>query len=313
MVLTLAALGAAGCTSSLTSAPPARTGTASAVPVATQAAMPAGLDAFRNCRQALAGLRHATTASVTAYGLPDDSGRLYQGSRFAMAASGAASADAAALPGSAAGSATPAYSGTNVAVSGVDEPDMVKTDGHRIVMIEGNVLVVVDAATREVTGTLRLGSLAAGGYLSPGGVSGMARAGLAWPPSGSSNLLLSGDHALVLGSSYGAVPGAGPSQPGYVTRVLLVDLPASGAPRVVSAYAISGQYVDARMVGSVARVITQSAPRVVFPAVAAGASQARTLAANRVTVGRACAPGCRFTPPRRLAARRPAARCPARR
>jgi hypothetical protein len=249
--------------------------------------MPAGLDAFRSCRQALAGLRHATSASVTAYGLPDDSGGLRQGPQFAMAASGAASAGAAALPGSAAGSATPAYSATNVAVSGVDEPDMVKTDGHRIVMIEGNALIVVDAATRKVTGTLRLGSLAAGGYLSPGGVSGMAHAGPALPFYGSSNLLLSGDHALVLGSSYGAVPGAGPSQPGYVTRLLLVDLSASGAPRVVSAYAISGQYVDARMVGSVARVITRTAPRVVFPALPAGASQARTLAANRVTVGRA--------------------------
>jgi uncharacterized secreted protein with C-terminal beta-propeller domain len=287
-VLTLAALGAAGCTSSLTSAPSARTGTASTVPVAARAAMPAGLDAFRSCRQALAGLRHATSASVTAYGLPDDSGGLYQGPQFAMAASDAASAGAAALPGSASGSATPAYSGTNVAVSGVDEPDLVKTDGHRIVMIEGNVLTVVDAATRKVTGTLRLGSLAAGGYLSPGGTPGMAHAGPAFLPLyGSSNLLLSGDHALVLGRSYGAVPGARPSQPGYVTRLLLVDLPPSSAPRVISAYTISGQYVDARMVGSVARVITQTAPRVVFPGLPAGASQARTLAANRATVGRA--------------------------
>ena len=48
------------------------------------------------------------------------------------------------------------YSGTNTHEAGVDEPDVVKTDGRRIVTITQGVLQVVDPATKEVTGTLDL-------------------------------------------------------------------------------------------------------------------------------------------------------------
>jgi hypothetical protein len=171
-----------------------------------------------------------------------------------------------------------------VAVAGVDEPDLVKTDGRRIVAVEGSRLVVIDAASRRVTGTLGLGG--GSGYMPPGVATGPAFAEPGFLP-GSATLLLSGDHALVLEGSFGAVPGTRPSSSGYVTRMLLVSLPAAGAPTVISAYTISGQYVDARMVGPVVRVITRTAPRVLFPVLPAGASQARMLAANRTAIGRA--------------------------
>src|SRR5205085_5691202 len=70
--------------------------------------------------------------------------------------------------------AAPDHSGTNTHEAGVDEPDLVKTDGKRIVTMSGDILRVIDAASRRVTGTLALGDLA------------------------EANLLLSGDHALVL-------------------------------------------------------------------------------------------------------------------
>jgi hypothetical protein len=151
----------------------------------------------------------------------------------------------------------------------VDEPDLVKTDGRRIVTINGGVLRVVDAQTGQLTGALDLSS---------GGQYGN------WTPA---SLLLAGDHALVLlsptfyetggqavspgGIGSGAVipagPGLaqGPASPGAALpiegpRLVLVDL-STATPQVISQYTIDGSLVDARQVGSVARVVIQSAPR----------------------------------------------------
>ena len=62
----------------------------------------------------------------------------------------------------------------------MDEPDLVKTDGQRIVTISGGVLRVVDAQTHQLTGAIDLSS---GGQLA------------GWTPT---SLLLAGNHALVL-------------------------------------------------------------------------------------------------------------------
>ena len=168
------------------------------------------------------------------------------------------------------GAATPgSYSGTNTATLGVDEPDLVKTDGRRIVTISGGALRVVDAQTEQLTGVLDLSS-------------GSQMGG--WTPA---SLLLAGNHALVLfsptlypiggpvaspgGIGSAAVSSAGPVQsqgsasPGSAMpiegpRMVLVDL-STGMPRIISQYTMDGSLVDARKVGSVARVVVQSAPR----------------------------------------------------
>jgi hypothetical protein len=54
------------------------------------------------------------------------------------------------------------YSTTNVQVDGVDEPDIVKTDGDRIIAITGEMLHYIDIAGDGVTGTKR-GSVALNG------------------------------------------------------------------------------------------------------------------------------------------------------
>ena len=204
---------------------------------------------------------------------------------MALPENAAAGAPAAAASGAvaAAGTGAPAFSGTNTYVPGVDEPDLVKTDGQRIITLSGNTLEVVDAASRRVTGRLDL---------SPYGMA-----------AGAANLLLSGDHALVLADGTGmaggptaprasAEPGAGTGAAGemnasalYGPRLLLVDL--AGQPRVLSSYSIEGSLVDARQVGSVVRVVTGSAPQIVFPAPAAGASGAALTAANRAVIAKA--------------------------
>ena len=52
----------------------------------------------------------------------------------------------------AAGGAAPDFSGTNVQELGVDEPDVLKTDGRRIFVVTDQTLRVVDVASGSVTG-----------------------------------------------------------------------------------------------------------------------------------------------------------------
>jgi hypothetical protein len=239
---------------------------------ARPAAIKASLTAFRSCSDALAALRGAAEASVTPYGMPALAGASSR-EGVAYAAPGIARAPEAAAPpnaastagGAASGPAATAYSGTNDYTAGVDEPDMVKTDGRRIVTVSGSTLEVIDAATRQVTSTLDL-SFAGVQYGQP-------------------NLLLSGDHVLVISASAGEAGPASTAAPQYGPKFILVDL--TGQPRVQASYAISGNLVDTRLTGSIVRVVTDSAPHIVFPDVPGGTSDAERAAAYRVAAGQA--------------------------
>jgi hypothetical protein len=191
------------------------------------------------------------------------------GAAAGQAAAGAAPADGIAAPG--------AYSGTNAATAGVDEPDLVKTDGRRIVTVIGGILRVVDAQTMQLTGVLDL---------SP------------WEGSYGAaplNLLLTGDHALVLIGEGDPLPRAplpeaapgteSPSAQITGPQLVLIDLSAA-TPRILSEYTIDGALVDARQVGSVARVVVHSAPRVYLPA-GVGLSGQSSLTEDRAVIGHA--------------------------
>jgi hypothetical protein len=248
---------------------------------------------FASCGDALRNLQTAARNAVTA--------------EFAAASRSPGGADGPAAPGSAAGQAAPAgaagesgaaagqagadssagaadgiaapgaYSGTNTATAGVDEPDLVKTDGRRIVTVIGGVLRVVDAQTMQLTGILDLSP-----WEGPDGAAAV-------------NLLLAGDHALVLIGQGDPLPGVPlpevapgtESRPAQITgpELVLIDLSAA-TPRVLSEYTIDGALVDARQVGSVARVIIHSAPRVYLPA-GAGLSGQDSLSADRAVIGHA--------------------------
>lgn len=115
---------------------------------------PARLASFHGCGEELAALRKAAEASVGPYGLPGLASSV-NGMAYPVAAAAGAGV-AAAAPAAAVPAAAPAYSGTNDYVAGVDEPDLVKTDGRRIVTVANGVLEVIDAASRTVTGRLDL-------------------------------------------------------------------------------------------------------------------------------------------------------------
>ncbi|MEU8200213.1 beta-propeller domain-containing protein [Streptosporangium sp. NPDC049046] len=191
------------------------------------------LVSYRGCDDMLAGLRAATAENVGPWGIG--------GPAVMYAEARSLASDAAAKSGSGA----PEHSTTNTHEAGVDEPDLVKTDGERVVVVNRGVLRVVDAATRKVTGTLRL-----------------VDAEQAWVPA---DLLVSGDRALVLFSGGGIIPYGATAKraasPG--PRYVLVDL--SGKPKVIGSLTPDGAHVDARMVGSTVRVVVRSQPRIEFP------------------------------------------------
>ncbi|MER7459040.1 beta-propeller domain-containing protein [Micromonospora sp. NPDC126480] len=226
------------------------------------------LVSFDSCADALAALRTAAAAHVGPWGFGDGRFGMPNVRREAIAQSAtAARADTSA----------PGHSTTNVQERGVDEPDVVKTDGRRIVTVTGGVLRVVDPASRQVTGRLDLTA---------------SRSGKGWSQH---DLLLHGDRALVLtedvelGLRRPAVtrPGFLPDGPPHDrtgSRLVLVDL--AGAPRVLGTYRIEGRTVDARQTGGTARVVVRSAAQVPFPELPGAEDAART-AANRAAVAAA--------------------------
>ncbi|MCK2215169.1 beta-propeller domain-containing protein [Actinomadura sp. ATCC 31491] len=211
------------------------------------------LVAYTSCDDLLAGLREHTARNVSAYGL---------GNVFPMAM---AREDTASV---AKAESTPEHSTTNVHEAGVDEPDLVKTDGDRVVTVTNGTLRVVDTATREVTGSLDL-------------TEGDQRF---YAPA---DLLLSGDRALVLFRGYGDVMVKTTGLvPAGDTRYVLVDL-AGARPKVIGTVKPQGTYVDARMVGSTVRIVTRSQPEIEFPQPGEKSTEADLLKANQETVRRA--------------------------
>jgi len=186
----------------------------------------------------------------------------------------------------------------------VDEPDLVKTDGRRIVSLAGGTLRVVDAASKTVTGSLRLSDQPM--------------------MAGEADLLLSGDRALVIPNQVfgiaedGIAPGtpippippipptpqgkpadpqtpqsspsspskpADPPQPISGPELILVDL--AGTPKELARFTIEGRYIDARMVGDTVRVVTASSPQLNFITPNQPGDERNAMRANREIVAKA--------------------------
>ncbi|MFC4535107.1 beta-propeller domain-containing protein [Sphaerisporangium dianthi] len=192
------------------------------------------LVAYSGCDDMLASLREATAKNVGPWGIGP--GQIFTAT--GRSSDARATADAK--------SAVPSHSTTNVHEAGVDEPDLVKTDGERIIIYARGVLRVVDAASQKVTGSLRL-----------------VPADQGWAPG---DLLVHGDRALVLFSGGGMVPfGAMDRRSARADftgpEYMLVDL---AAMKILGSIATSGSHVDARMVGSTVRVVVRSQPEIDF-------------------------------------------------
>jgi beta propeller domain-containing protein len=209
------------------------------------------LVAFDSCDKALTGLRAAAWPHIGPFGFGSAGPMFSDVVEAPMAADGGQPAPRATQEQKAAApeqNSAPGtdYSTTNNHEVGVDEPDIVKTDGKRLVSVVNGQLKVIDVASRKVTGTLDLPNM----YVS--------------------EMLLSGDRALLVTTQGGFVDDmpmprgkpAPPMNPGMASSLVLVDL--ASTPKTLGTLGIDGGYVDARQVGSVARVVVRSQPQLNF-------------------------------------------------
>jgi hypothetical protein len=127
--------------------------------------------------------------------------------------------------------------GTNVQEADVDEPDRVKTDGSRVVRVEGRTLSVYDASGDTVRRTARL----------------------ALPRLRDAEILLAADTVVAIGTDTGR-PAAHRSIAGPGSRVQTVSLADPSDPRIVSDVAYSGAIASVRQHGTVVRVVVAAAP-----------------------------------------------------
>ncbi|WP_153397502.1 beta-propeller domain-containing protein [Ornithinicoccus halotolerans] len=138
--------------------------------------------------------------------------------------------------------AGPDHSSTNVQEEGVDEADLVKTDGKVIVAATGGTVRVVDVATEAVLATVEL----------PGGAEVHA-----------AELLLHGSTLVVLGQEHSPgqpVDGRQLAFPASRTVVTTVDLSDPAQPRTIGSVRMEGSYRSARMVGDTVRLVMVTEP-----------------------------------------------------
>ena len=179
-----------------------------------------------------------------------------------MAEAAEASADGAASGGG--GSAGPAFSTTNVQEAGVDEPDLVKTDGRRILALAQGVLHYIDAASGapELVSSLDLRS-----------------EGGDWE-EWNHQMFLSGDSALLTASSY--------ADRGEVTLVHQIDLSDPSAMQKVRTLSAEGRFVSARLAGGRANLVLAYDPGVrfefLYPSSDSESARARAEQVNRLVI-----------------------------
>ncbi len=222
----------------------------------------AGLVRFDDCDALLDYLHTEYSARVGPWGF-DDGGwfgpmPLIE-AEMDMAADDMAEA---AAPAQGAGATVPAapvegvdFSGTNVQEVGVDEADIVKTDGRRIFTVSAGQLVVVDAASRSTTGSVAVAE-------------GWGR-----------ELFIDGDSLLLITRS----TSDGPDRSETVLQSIDVS---GGTPRIAQTLNVQGNYISARSVGGTARVILRYDPQWSFPFVYPQNDSAEDVAetANRAAV-----------------------------
>jgi uncharacterized secreted protein with C-terminal beta-propeller domain len=189
---------------------------------------PGSLTAFPSCGTLLEYAKTHAEPFVTAYGFGQ------RGGVVPVPGVAAPQASASTTDGA-------SYSETNVQEAGVDEPDLVKTNGRTLFAVEnGRLESVRVGGTPKLLDTLTL------------------------PNGWSRDLLLAGDHLLVLSRAGGwAVPL--PAQTASIvapiqtaTTLTEVDVSDPSVLRVLQTMTVSGAYLAARMIGSSVRLVTST-------------------------------------------------------
>lgn len=180
-----------------------------------------------------------------------------------------AAADAGA-PATAASSPAPQagvdYSTTNVQEIGVDEPDIVKTDGNRILVLAQGILYYVDVSSGrpDLSGWLDIWSWDS----QQGRDQGFWRY----------EMFIGGDSALLIAGGHGLE--------GDLTQVVQVDLSDPENLAATVTLTVEGRYVSSRLVGERASLVLASRPhqRLQFVYPGSRSAEPRAEMTNRMTI-----------------------------
>jgi len=164
------------------------------------------------------------------------------------------------------------HSTTNIQVAGVDEPDFVKNDGKYIYVISGQTLAIVDAypaASASVVSKTEIGDTPKDIFIDGNRLVLFTTGTEDTDTSTSGGSATSGIAAKAMMPYYyqNSLP---------VTHAIFYDISDRAHPKVLKDYAIDGDYIDARLIGSnlylVTReqVYTYAMDRITVPAVREG-------------------------------------------
>ena len=232
----------------------------------TCAAEPAGeptLQAFGSCASFTTYMRDHARQTLGPWGLSGSAGFAYRSVGVPVAGGDMAAGSVA---------STPAFSGTNVQEDGVDEPDMVKTDGRTVfALVQGRLHAIdVRGPKPRLSGSLDVG----GGW--------------------GQQLILHRGRLVVLASGWGGAKVAPDALPGRLgiapwrgeprTTLTEIDVSNPSAMRVREVSTVAGQYLSARRVDATLRVVIRGevrGPELQYPTGTSGWERARAVWYNR--------------------------------
>lgn len=133
------------------------------------------------------------------------------------------------------------HSKTNVQEEGVDEPDLVKTDGQRMYSLSRGVLRILDVRGEkaQLTDSLKIG-----------GENGH------WHQA---EMLIHGTKILIVNRHQNFSKAAESYRPGF--GIVEVDVSVPGQAKILSNLELEGDYVSARKIGAVVRLVFRTPPR----------------------------------------------------
>ena len=213
---------------------------------------------FQDCPDLLTYLRTEALERVTAWGL-DGGGPIYYGRDGVVpAAEGAPVSDTdtvgGAEPPKSEDSGNPTYSGTNTQEIGVDEGDVVETDGKHVFVVSQDGVRIVDVVSATVIATI------------------------AELPAGTHQLLLDGTRLLVVSQSWNSSED---------TIVSLYDVNDAANPTLLRRSHLEGRLVASRSIDGQARLVLTSTIANRLPFVTPdqfGLDEARALEANKAVI-----------------------------
>ena len=209
-----------------TSPPPTTTPSTPVGPARFSSLGSSRLRFFAECPDLLSYMQTEALKRVTAWGL--EGGPFYYGGGVGMpvmetAASTAPSAAGGDMAPAPAGTAAPNFSGTNTQEVGVDEGDIVETDGTQVFVASQDGVRIVDVADAAVTAKLDL-------------------------PDGSHQLLLDGTRLLVATQPYNGID----------TVVSLYNVSDVTAPVLLHRSHLEGRLIATRAIDGTARLVLTS-------------------------------------------------------